>query len=75
MILSRAFFEKEWPQRELDGLVAREVQGKKVLLPVWHEVGYDDIVKFSPTLADKLGISSARGIDAVVTALHTAIRK
>ena len=28
VILSKKFFEKEWPQKELDGLVAREVDGK-----------------------------------------------
>jgi hypothetical protein len=36
VILSEAFFAKHWPQRELDGLAAREVDGVKVILPVWH---------------------------------------
>ena len=36
VILSPHFFEKEWPQRELDGLVAREVSSGKVILPIWH---------------------------------------
>ncbi|BEP55606.1 hypothetical protein GmRootV118_28500 [Variovorax sp. V118] len=75
VILSRSFFEKEWPQRELDGLVAREIRGKKVLLPVWHDVSFDEVAKASPTLADRLGISTAKGIDAVVEALVKAIGK
>lgn len=31
VVLSEAFFNKEWPQRELDGLFAREVNGEKVI--------------------------------------------
>ncbi|MBB4635837.1 toll/interleukin-1 receptor domain-containing protein [Longimicrobium terrae] len=34
VILSRHFFSKEWPQRELDGLVSREIGEGKVILPV-----------------------------------------
>jgi len=34
VVLNLAFFAKEWPQKELDGLVAKEVEGKKVILPV-----------------------------------------
>ncbi len=38
VVLSPAFFEKNWPRKELNGLFAREVEGKKVILPVWHNV-------------------------------------
>ncbi|TEU12597.1 MAG: toll/interleukin-1 receptor domain-containing protein, partial [Anaerolineales bacterium] len=38
VILSPNFFTKEWSQKELDGLAAREVSGEKVILPVWHNV-------------------------------------
>ncbi len=31
VVLSEAFFNKEWPQRELDGVFAREVNGEKVI--------------------------------------------
>jgi len=73
VVLSPSFFAKEWPQRELDGLVAREVNGQKVILPVWHKVDAEAIRKFSPTLADRVGVSSAVGIDAAVKALIKAI--
>src|ERR1700709_1728153 len=53
VILSPHFFAKEWPQRELAGLAAREIDnGTKVILPVWHEVDHAFIVKRSPLLAD-----------------------
>jgi hypothetical protein len=56
VILSPAFFQKSWPQKELDGLVSREVDGVEVILPVWYKVSQSDIRRYSPTLADKLGI-------------------
>ena len=31
IILSPSFFQKEWPQRELDGLVSREIDGEKIV--------------------------------------------
>src|SRR5215470_2670445 len=34
VILSPAFFAKEWPARELDALLAYEDSGRKVILPV-----------------------------------------
>jgi hypothetical protein len=57
VILSPSFFEKNWPEYELRGLTARELRGKKVvILPIWHKVGIDDVIEYSPTLADKMAI-------------------
>src|SRR5688572_17752547 len=66
VILSPHFFQKNWPQRELDGLVAKEVRSGKTILPVWHNVTREDIERFSPTLADKLGVSTSAGLEIVV---------
>lgn len=53
IILSPDFFRKEWPQAELDGLVAKQrASGSKVILPIWHRVTKDDVLAASPTLAD-----------------------
>jgi hypothetical protein len=67
VILSPHFFEKEWTQKELDGLVAREDGSEKRILPVWHKVGRKDVAAFSPMLADKLAVSTAKGLNHVVT--------
>lgn len=75
VVLSRAFFEKEWPQRELDGLVSRELDGQKVILPVWHGIDVALVRSFSPTLSDRLGISSDKGVAAIVAAIVAAVRK
>jgi formylglycine-generating enzyme required for sulfatase activity len=69
VILSPHFFAKEWPQIELDGLLQRESNGDKVVLPVWHEIGFESIRDYSPTLADRLGIASSQGLPQVVAGL------
>lgn len=60
VILSKSFFAKNWPQYELNGLTAKEIDGKKVILPVWHEVTKADILKYSPPLADKIAADTSR---------------
>jgi len=75
VILSPRFLEKEWPQRELDGLAARESDGRKVILPVWHEIDEARIRRYSPMLADRIAVSSASGIGVVVRELLRAINR
>jgi hypothetical protein len=38
VVLSTAFFAKNWAQYELDGLLTRSVDGSQVLLPLWHRL-------------------------------------
>ncbi len=74
VILSPHFFAKEWTKKELDGLIAREITGEKVILPIWHNITADEIRKYSPLLTDRVAVSSSRGIEYVVTELLRAIR-
>jgi hypothetical protein len=69
VVLSEAFFQKHWPQLELDGLVARESAGVKVILPIWHDIDESRVRIHSPMLADRVAVSSARGLDHVVEQL------
>ena len=67
VVISPDFFKRDWPQRELDGLVAREVVGEKVILPIWHQIAAQEIRQYSPTLADKVAVTSEMGLDDVVS--------
>jgi len=58
VVLSPAFFAKNWPKYELNGLTARELEGHKVILPVWHNITRNDVLQFSPSLADKVAVVS-----------------
>jgi hypothetical protein len=58
----------------LDGLVARERNRVKVILPIWHGVDRDHVVRYSPILADKLAVPSSEGLDRVVSEIRRAIQ-
>lgn len=59
IILSKSFFAKNWPQYELNGLVSREIEGQKVILPVWHRVTKKQVEHFSAPLSDKVAATTA----------------
>lgn len=59
VVLSQAFFAKNWPQYELDGLVTREMTGEQIILPVWHKITKGEVVGYSPSLADKAARSTS----------------
>lgn len=74
-MLSPHFFNKQWSQWELDGLVARQNSGHSdVILPVWHQIGRNDVLAYSPSLADKIALDSSLGLDEVVRRLAAVIR-
>jgi hypothetical protein len=60
VVLSKAFFAKNWPQYELNGLLAKEIDGARVILPIWHNVTRAQVLKYSPTLADKVALVSTK---------------
>jgi hypothetical protein len=75
VVLSPSFFRKQWSQWELDGLVARQNSGDaQVLLPVWHNIGRDEVLAYSPPLADRVAVPSSVGLDNVVDRLARVIR-
>jgi len=75
VVLSPTFFEKGWPQRELNGLVARETaEDRRIILPVWHQISFTEVVQHSPPLADTLALNSADGMQRVMDALLKKLR-
>jgi hypothetical protein len=73
VILSPQFFGKHWPQQELNGLVTREVNAVKVILPVWNGVTFEDVRRYSVTLADRLAVPTSQGLAVVVERIMAAI--
>ena len=74
VVLSKSFFAKEWPQKELDALTTREAaEGGKIILPVWHDISAKEIAKFAPMLADKIGASTHGGIPNVIKAITEVV--
>ncbi len=56
VILSHKFFAKEkWPKRELDILFSLETSEMNKILPIWHNVTVQEVLKYSPILAGRFG--------------------
>ncbi len=54
VVLSKSFINKGWTNYELDGIVTRAVSGEQIILPIWHNVTKQEVINYSPSLADKL---------------------
>jgi hypothetical protein len=74
VVLSRHFFSKEWPQRELDSLLSIEAYNKSRILPIWFEIGHDEICNFSPLLADKFALNASDGLDSIVSSIEDRVK-
>jgi proteic killer suppression protein len=73
VLLSPRFFAKSWPRTALDALVAREVnEQKKRIVPLWHDVAAEDVARYSPILASRLGVSTTAGLEVVVGEIERA---
>jgi hypothetical protein len=59
VVLSPSFISKGWTNYELDGIVTRTVSGEQILLPIWHNITKQEVLEFSPSLADKVARSTA----------------
>lgn len=70
VIISPSFVKKNWTEYELNGMVAREMNGHKVILPIWHKISKDEVLKFSPSLADKMALNtSIHSTEEIINAL------
>ena len=52
VVLSPTFFKKHWTQHEMNGLVARQMSGQRVILPIWHRITRQEIIESAPPFAD-----------------------
>jgi len=69
VVLSPSFFNKNWPQRELNALTARDSRNQKVILPIWLNVDRAVVYQHSPLLADIYAARAEEGIEKVVNEL------
>lgn len=76
VVLSPSFFNKRWPQSELDGLFQREILGgTKVILPVIHEMTIDEVCKHSHLISGKLALDTAIGIQEIARQIAEVIHE
>jgi hypothetical protein len=76
VVLSRAFFAKPWPPRELDGLFGREVaEGAEIILPLWHDIDQQFLAAEAPMLLDRLALRTDIGATELADRLSRRLRR
>ena len=78
VVFSKSFFDKnkKWPKHELDGLFAKEINGKKVILPIIHHINIKELLKYSPSLSDRIAKNTkSEGIKKIVNDLKKLLKK
>lgn len=58
VVISPQFLKKPWSEYELRGLISREIEEDRVILPSWHDVTRRQIIEYSPPLADKVALKT-----------------
>ncbi len=74
VVLSPDFFKKDWPDYELRGLVAKSIGKKRTIYPLWHNVTREEVLDYSPSLADIFAENTSQSLDKIATKLVSAIR-
>lgn len=75
VVFSPSFQAKKWPKAELNGLFARQMQGKKkIILPILHKTTIAELTKTMPIQADTIALNSADGVESVARSLVEVIR-
>lgn len=76
VVLSKSFMNKNWTSHELNGLVARQnSNGQKIILPIWHNITREELINYSPTLADLVAGNSDSDIQTLARNIESKIQK
>ena len=76
VVLSPSFIDKGWTNYELDGIVSKTVSGEQVLLPIWHNITKQQVIDYSPSLADKVARSTTtHTVEEIASEIADLLRK
>jgi len=60
VVISRNYINKYWTKKELNALFSKEsIAENNLILPIWYNISKDEVVDFSPILADKIALITA----------------
>ena len=55
--------------------MTRAVSGEQILLPIWHEITKQELLEYSPSLADKVARGTgAHTVDEIAAEIIAVIR-
>lgn len=59
VVLSKNFIRKGWTNYELDGIITKSINGQQIMLPIWHKITKQEVIDYSPSMADKVARNTA----------------
>lgn len=75
VVISKNFLEKRWTDYEYRSLLSKEDNGKKIILPIWHDISKDEVKNFSLYLSDKVALDTSKSsINKIALQLTETIR-
>ena len=75
VVISKHFLEKRWTDYEHRSLLSKEENGKKIILPIWHNISKDEVKQFSLYLSDKVALDTSKtSINTIALLLTETIR-
>lgn len=75
VFLSPNFIKSGWSDYEFKSFLNREINEKKIIiLPIWHNVSYEDVRDYSPYLVDKFALDTRKySLDEIVDSIYQAV--
>jgi TIR domain len=75
VILSPNFCDLQgWTSAEFNGAMARHIaEGRNVILPIWHNMTRDDVMAYSPMIADVFALKSDLGVDELARQISRVV--
>lgn len=75
VFLSHNFIKSGWSDYEFKSFLNREINEKRIIiLPIWHNVSYEDVRDYSPYLVDKFALDTGKySIDEIVESISQVV--
>lgn len=76
LVLSPAYFSnKGWGRAEYDSIFTREmIEKDNIILPIWHNVGKEDVFQYSTWLPSRVGLKTSLGIEVIAQKIAGVLR-
>lgn len=74
IVCSPSFFEKNWTDYEFKSLLTQQINYRRCILPIWHNVDVDFIRKKSPYLLDIKALSTNMEWNLLVDSILEIVR-
>lgn len=74
VLITPNYFEKNWTRKELYSLLSKESEGQKVILPIFHKVTNEDVMKHDTLLSERWALTTDKGLDYVVQEIIKVVK-